>query len=574
MNNIFIPNIIKYKNTVLDINYYESPSVNLSKYKYIFNKSKSIILNTIPDFYYFKFILNKIKFKCLMSKKKNLILYLINPIYDKNQFVDAIYSYIGNCRFSFFYDNNLDKLKSKQFIEDTFIKDKVDYIFIPNMFYKYPNILIREYQFNQQLTKIINLILLYQNVEGSVTLILPEITNKVSMELIYLLSLYYKKVQFTTKSIEVLTCGLYNQHIITCQYFKGIEIEDIYKIHKIIKQWSYIDHSNGFSLNITDDMVDFKIKNSSYYPFNEFNHCNFVKSIFKWKNPIPSKFIDKIVQLNKFFKAKRIQLFNNEKKMKVLSKKKIQSMQINYAIKWCKKHNIDIDPYYILYWNTSPKNDTEEIVKTSKNRLRYFFPKMDGVSFVKLQVSNIGDYSITPTIDSYKMAKLLFESLPKTTKKYVITDATAGNAGNTIHFAYLFSRVNAVDISKVHCDICKNNINTYKLDNVNIIHANYLGIMNQLKQDVIFLDPPWGGPNYKKYSKVPLYLGPRRIDAIVSELFNSNAAKIIAVKIPYNFDLTNFYEHVHYKYITIYNFKKCKLLIVKCFNNINSQNLF
>ena len=42
----------------------------------------------------------------------------------------------------------------------------------------------------------------------------------------------------------------------------------------------------------------------------------------------------------------------------------------------------------------------------------------------------------------------------------------------------------------------------------------------------------------------------------------------------YNFDLTTFYEHVHYKFITIYNFKKCKLLIVKCANNFISDSTF
>lgn len=565
MNNTFSPCIIKCKDTCLDINNSSIPSLLLSKYKYIFNKSKSIVLNTIIDFYYFKYILNQIKFNSLITKKKNIILYLINSIYDKNQFVDAIYYYIGNCKFSFFYENNLDKLKSLQFIEDAFIKDKVDYIFIPNMFYKYPNILLREYQFNQLLTKIINLILIYQNVEGSVTLIIPEINNRVSIELIYLLSRYYKKIRFTTKAIEILTCGMCNQHIITCQFFKGIQFEDINKLHKIIKKWSYIDHSNGFTLNITTPTVNYKLKNNKYYPFNEYDHSNFVKSIFKWKTPIPEKFIEKINILNKYFKIRRNKIIKSQQYLKKMNKKKLQHIQINYAINWCKQHDIDIDPYYILYWNTTNNSNSEKIIKISKNRLRYFFPKIDGVSFIKLQVSNIGDYSITPTQDSYKMARLLFESLPKFNKEYIITDATSGNAGNTIHFAHFFHKVNAVDISETHCKICQNNIKTYKLNNVNVIHANYLTIMNQLEQDVVFLDPPWGGPNYKKYAKVPLYLGQRRLDNIVSDLFESKAAMIIGIKIPYNFDLTTFYEHVHYKYINIYNFKKCKLLIVRCY---------
>ena len=34
-----------------------------------------------------------------------------------------------------------------------------------------------------------------------------------------------------------------------------------------------------------------------------------------------------------------------------------------------------------------------------------------------------------------------------------------------------------------------------------VINAN-LNIMNNLKQNIIFIDPPWGGPNYKKESNI------------------------------------------------------------------------
>ena len=80
---------------------------------------------------------------------------------------------------------------------------------------------------------------------GFLTLILPEITNDVSIELLYLLNQFYKTIHFCTKSMEEITCGQYNIRIITCKYFKGITLTEIYKILAIIQQWEKIDTSNG-----------------------------------------------------------------------------------------------------------------------------------------------------------------------------------------------------------------------------------------------------------------------------------------------------------------------------------------
>ena len=242
---------------------------------------------------------------------------------------------------------------------------------------------------------------------------------------------------------------------------------------------------------------------------------------------------------------------------------KSKHLQINYAIKWCKLNNINIDAYYILCWNTYNTSENEELVKISKNRLRYFFPKKDGVSFIKLQVSNIGDYSITPSTDSHRMATILYHQISTCKQSnYIITDATCGNAGNTIHFAYLFNKVNAVDISKLHYDITHHNISVYNLKNVNIIHADYLQIMYKLNQDVIFIDPPWGGPKYKNYNKVPLYLGDQSINIIINNIIKKKCAKLIGIKIPHNFDVNSLYKYINSKQLSIYNFKKCKLITI------------
>ena len=547
MNNEYTPYIQKYKklNFILDREY---PKLYLSKYKFIFNKNKSIIINSLHEFYYFKFILQNIHITSFIKKQTNTILYLVNHIQDKTQFIDAIYSFLGHCKFTFFFDNILEKLKSYTFISDQFYKKKIDYIFIPNLMYKYQAENIQEYQFNQMLTKIITLILLYQNVGGSVTMILPPITNDVSINLIYLLSIYYSKIVFSTKTSVIISSGKCNERIITCKNYKGILITDIYKLNKILRIWHKIDSSNGFCLN-----------NNLKFTYTNFN---FIKNIFKWKNNFSNNFYVLLYQIEKYFTTTSKKLINNENYLKSFSKRKLQHYQIKFAIDFCNKHKIEIEPYYTLYWGTS--NKSEKIKNISFNKLKFLFPNKNNIQYNKLQISNIGEYSITPSTDSYKMAELLLKSIKGCKQNLTITDTTCGNAGNTIHFSYFFENVIAVEISKLHCTICKNNLNVYNIKNVNLIHADYLKIMRKLKQDIIFIDPPWGGPSYKNFTKLPLYLGCKRLDKIVYNIIQLKLCKIIGIKIPNNFDINSFYEYIHYKSINIIPFYKCKLIIINC----------
>jgi len=557
MSNSFNPFIIPYKDDseiILELPIISN--INLSKYKYIFNKSNSVILHNIYDYYYFRYILYKINLKDLLPKRKNNILFLHSNIYNKNQFTDAIYSLKHNCNSFYLYENFLDKLKSSSYISELFTKDKSDYIFIPNLFYKYSNISLQEYQYNQQFARIVLLIFIYQNINGSATLILPEITNDVSIELLYLLNQFYKTIHFCTKSMEEITCGQYNIRIITCKYFKGITLNEIYKILAIILQWEKIDTSNGFLLNKSST-------NNNLFPYNNQNHSFFIKQLFKWKHKIPDSFKKEINQIHLYFKKQQLTKIKNENRsIGIIDLEKLNTYQTNYAIKWCETMNIDIDPFYNIYWNYDLAQD-EKIIKINKNRLKYLFPKKENIQLDQLQISSIGDYSITPSSESYKMAKLLHNILKDKQSKIIITDSTSGNAGNTIQFAAFFDEVIAVELSKTHFDICKNNVDVYNLSNVTMINDDYLNIMTTLQQDVIFIDPPWGGPSYKDYNKIPLYLGKQRIEQIVSDIFRLNLAKVIGIKIPYNFDLHSFYETIHYKYITIINFNKCKLIIIK-----------
>jgi 16S rRNA G966 N2-methylase RsmD len=175
--------------------------------------------------------------------------------------------------------------------------------------------------------------------------------------------------------------------------------------------------------------------------------------------------------------------------------------------------------------------DPKEI-EVNQNFFNLFFPKKEGVDSKNVKISNVGLYSIS----DYKTA----DAISLTIKKYLgsditITDATANVGGNSMSFAKFFKKVNSVEIEKVHCDILKNNLEIYNLDHKTKIYCdNYLEIYKTIDQDVIFIDAPWGGVNYKKKELVDLYLGKKSIGEIVNMIYDK--CKLIVLKVPKNFN--------------------------------------
>jgi tRNA/tmRNA/rRNA uracil-C5-methylase (TrmA/RlmC/RlmD family) len=151
----------------------------------------------------------------------------------------------------------------------------------------------------------------------------------------------------------------------------------------------------------------------------------------------------------------------------------------------------------------------------------------------KIQLSNIGLYSVT----DYKTADMISQKIKEyfNTNDIIVTDGTANMGGNTISFGKYFKHVNAIEIVPLHCDIVKNNIDAHKLDNIQVICGDFLEKYKTLKQDVIFLDPPWGGKNYKEEKSLDLFLSGRNLIYIVNDLINY--AKLLVLKVPRNYNL-------------------------------------
>lgn len=79
----------------------------------------------------------------------------------------------------------------------------------------------------------------------------------------------------------------------------------------------------------------------------------------------------------------------------------------------------------------------------------------------------------------------------------IIVDAFCGAGGNAIQFAFTCERVIAIDIDPEKLRLAKNNAEVYGVaDRIEFVLGDYLVLAPRLIADVVFMSPPWGGPDY------------------------------------------------------------------------------
>lgn len=197
--------------------------------------------------------------------------------------------------------------------------------------------------------------------------------------------------------------------------------------------------------------------------------------------------------------------------------------------------------------NDNEKNKKFENNKIDINELKKYFPSKEDIKFENLILNEVGFYSISKPEEAQLITNFIVHVIESCglgdSKNLCITDATAGFGGNTINFAEHFKKVIAIEKFFKNYEILKHNINVYNLDNVETINGSFLNFIPEKCEDILFFDPPWGGKKYKNKNNLMLYLDTTPIYDIINQI--PNKTKIIAVKIPYNFDYGNFINKLY-----------------------------
>lgn len=132
------------------------------------------------------------------------------------------------------------------------------------------------------------------------------------------------------------------------------------------------------------------------------------------------------------------------------------------------------------------KKQTSEYDKYYAQRYQYFSLFDYGV-----MIDDVGWYSVTPEEISIHVAERCACD--------VIIDAFCGVGGNTIQFAKTCNHVIAVDLDPVRLACARHNATIYGVAHkIDFILGSFLDVIPRAKADVVFLAPPWGGPDYIK----------------------------------------------------------------------------
>ena len=184
------------------------------------------------------------------------------------------------------------------------------------------------------------------------------------------------------------------------------------------------------------------------------------------------------------------------------------------------------------------------IKKYNVNRLKEIFPYKKNVKMNKLLLTTEALYSVSKTVGSNILVneiKKLYSNLSDLT----ITDGTANVGSDSINLGLHFGKVNSIEYSKTNYNALEYNVNLY--------NGNSLTLIPKLKQEIIYLDPPWR----EKIKWKDLYLtSDDGIDLYIADIYKifKNHCELFILKIPPEFDTKKFIEDTsinNYKIIDV-----------------------
>lgn len=201
--------------------------------------------------------------------------------------------------------------------------------------------------------------------------------------------------------------------------------------------------------------------------------------------------------------------------------------------------------------------DGEIITQDNFPEISTFFPSTSSWKRKQLQMTKEGIFSTTNPKLMNQIMDLIEKITGKKMYQLTVTDATSNVGGSAIALALKSKFTNAVEIDPTTCKVLENNINIYGLTHskrIAIYCEDYLKIMDKLVQDVVFIDPPWGGVDYKSMDKLSLFLSDTPLVNIVNQI--KGKAKLVVLKLPMNFDKEEFEKKNEFGKITYHKIKK------------------
>lgn len=207
--------------------------------------------------------------------------------------------------------------------------------------------------------------------------------------------------------------------------------------------------------------------------------------------------------------------------------------------------------------------------KIHKDRL---FPKFNGVSVQSLKIDFDCVSFVTPPNDAKKTADIAQKHIKKyksVLKEITVVDATACVGGDTITLCSIFGKVISIELELNRYNNLVHNISQYKFTNVELLNGDSTTIIPKLPiVDIIFMDVPWGGRDYKLKQKLRLNFGAHGLEQFILNCFDKKITqsqpKLIISKMPKNYDIEYLYTMLSQDFdVALYELKKMNIIVVE-----------
>ncbi len=196
------------------------------------------------------------------------------------------------------------------------------------------------------------------------------------------------------------------------------------------------------------------------------------------------------------------------------------------------------------------------------------FPYKKGVNMEDIQLTEEGKYSYTKRRDGNLTIDFLREKIGPL-KHYSILDCTGNVGGDTILFGLHFKQVHSIEIDEENFRALNHNVSLYKFDNVHLHFGDSTKLFDKFATDIVYMDPPWGGPDYKTKTNLDVYLGKTRVDNFIKNdlLSDKRSAKerpkYIVLKLPFNYHWARLKDVKDIEETFVLRIRNYRILILK-----------
>jgi predicted RNA methylase len=178
----------------------------------------------------------------------------------------------------------------------------------------------------------------------------------------------------------------------------------------------------------------------------------------------------------------------------------------------------------------------------------YLFRGLPETTVSRLRMDVVASFSITESNSAKVMTKVIadaFLQLHQRSSRGValvpctIFDGMACVGGNTISFSGAFQGVLSNELDPNRFSMLKHNVaDVMACRNVQFFNRSILEVaMERDDYNILFLDPEWGGPDYKEKTNLRLVISATPLEDFCLDVFRRKKnVDIIALKLPINYD--------------------------------------